>query len=427
MAHGLRCLGRPSRRPRYAHAVDSWSSPDLPALPGAGQVVRIFDTSRQAVVATHPEDVARMYVCGITPYDATHIGHAATYIAFDLLNRAWRDAGHAVHYTQNVTDIDDPLLERAVATGQDWREVAARETQLFRTDMAALSVIPPSDYIGAVEAIPEVVRQIERLQALGLVYQVDNDLYLDISADPHFGEVSHLSREEMIAVFAERGGDPDRPGKRDALDPLVWMAGRPGEPHWASALGAGRPGWHIECVAIGLQHLGFGFDVQGGGSDLAFPHHEMGASQGQLLCEDWPFAKAYVHAGMVHLDGHKMSKSRGNLVFVSKLRESGEDPAAIRLAILAHHYRSDWEWAEQCLVEARHRLEVWRSAFAGQAGADGHKLLADLRTHLSNDLDAPAALAAVDAWAAQSTTDHSDVSAGSLIRDAVMTLLGVRA
>jgi L-cysteine:1D-myo-inositol 2-amino-2-deoxy-alpha-D-glucopyranoside ligase len=389
--------------------------------------VRLFDTSSKSVVITKPEAAARMYVCGITPYDATHIGHAATYIAFDLLNRAWRDAGHAVHYTQNVTDIDDPLLERATATGQDWRDVALRETELFRNDMAALSVIPPTDYIGAVEAIPEVVRRIEQLQALGLVYRVEDDFYLDISADARFGSVANLPREEMIAIFAERGGDPDRPGKRDALDPLLWMAGRPGEPHWPTTLGSGRPGWHIECVAIGLQHLGFSFDVQGGGSDLAFPHHEMGASQGQLLCQDWPFAKAYVHAGMVHLDGHKMSKSRGNLVFVSKLRESGEDPAAIRLAILAHHYRSDWEWTEECLVAARHRLDSWRRACDAQLGASGQDLLAQIRTHLSNDLDAPAALAAVDAWVAKSATDKSDESAGSLTRDAVMALLGVRA
>ena len=427
MARGHRCLGQPSRRPRYAHAVDSWRSPDLPDLPGSGPAVRVFDTSSKSVVATAPEATARMYVCGITPYDATHIGHAATYIAFDVLNRAWRDAGHEVHYTQNVTDIDDPLLERAATTGQDWRDVAMRETELFRTDMAALSVIPPTDYIGAVEAIPEVVRRIEELQALDLVYRVDDDFYLDISADSRFGSVANLPREEMIAIFAERGGDPHRPGKRDALDPLLWMAARPGEPHWPASLGSGRPGWHIECVAIGLQHLGFSFDVQGGGSDLAFPHHEMGASQGQLLCQDWPFAKAYVHTGMVHLDGHKMSKSRGNLVFVSRLRESGEDPAAIRLAILAHHYRSDWEWTEQCVVEARTRLRNWRSAFQAPAGADGPDVLAQIRTHLSNDLDAPSALAAVDAWAKQSTTDQSDESAGTLIRDAVMTLLGVRA
>lgn len=427
MDRGHRCLGQPSSRPRYAHTVDSWRSPDLPDLPGSGPAVRVFDTSSKSVVATAPEATARMYVCGITPYDATHIGHAATYIAFDLLNRAWRDAGHAVHYTQNVTDIDDPLLERAAMTGQDWRDVAMRETELFRTDMAALSVIPPTDYIGAVEAIPEVVRRIEELQALGHVYQVDDDFYLDIRTDTRFGSVANLSREEMIAIFAERGGDPHRPGKRDALDPLLWMAARPREPHWPASLGAGRPGWHIECVAIGIQHLGFGFDVQGGGSDLAFPHHEMGASQGQLLCQDWPFAKAYVHAGMVHLDGHKMSKSRGNLVFVSKLRESGEDPAAIRLAILAQHYRTDWEWTEECLVAARHRLDLWRRAFDARAGASGHDVLMQIRTHLSNDLDAPAALAAVDAWAAQSATDKSDESAGSLTRDAVMALLGVRA
>jgi len=355
-----------------------------------------------------------MYVCGITPYDATHIGHAATYLAFDLLNRAWRDGGHEVRYVQNVTDVDDPLLERASATGRDWRELAAEQTDLFAADMAALAVVPPDEYIGAVEAVPLVVSAVQRLLDAGHAYQVggyhlpsgevepDGDVYFSVHTDPRFGAVANLDEATMLQIFAERGGDPDRPGKKHPLDCLLWRVARPGEPAWdGGALGMGRPGWHIECTTIALEHLGMSFDVQGGGSDLAFPHHEMGAAEGQVLTGTWPYARAYAHAGMVALDGHKMSKSRGILVFVSSLRAEGIDPAAIRLAILAQHYRSDWEWTPDGLAAAERRLTTWRAAaIAGDHEAADEHLLATLRERLADDLDAPGALAAVDAWAA---------------------------
>src|SRR6478735_8385290 len=282
----------------------AWTSPDggSGALPAGvrGPEVRIFDTSTQRVREVMPtEGAARMYVCGITPYDATHLGHAATYVAFDLVNRAWRAAGHPVTYVQNVTDVDDPLLERATATGEDWRELAERETQLFRDDMTALSVIPPEHYIGAVESIPLIVDLIERLRGRGTVYEVDGDLYFSVRADPRFGDVSGYDDAQMLAVFAERGGDPDRPGKRDPLDCLLWQAARPGEPSWETSLGAGRPGWHVECSAIAMHYLGRAFDVQGGGTDLAFPHHEMSAGEAHLAYPGDRFACHYVHAGMV--------------------------------------------------------------------------------------------------------------------------------
>ena len=269
-----------------------------------------------------------MYVCGITPYDATHLGHAATYVAFDVLNRVWRDAGHCVEYVQNVTDIDDPLLERAVANGQDWRKLADEETETFRDDMAALRVVPPHFYIGAVESIPAIVADIQQLQRDGCVYSVDEDLYFDLSRQPRFGSVANLSYADMLTLFAERGGDPDRPGKRQPLDPLLWQAARPDEPCWDTELGHGRPGWHIECTAIASEYLGQPFDVQGGGSDLAFPHHEMSAAIGEASEEGWPFARRYVHTGMVGYQGHKMSKSLGNLVLVRELRAAGADPMA---------------------------------------------------------------------------------------------------
>jgi L-cysteine:1D-myo-inositol 2-amino-2-deoxy-alpha-D-glucopyranoside ligase len=397
--------------------------PQVPRLPGRGLTLALHDTATGEVRPTTPGPVARMYVCGITPYDATHLGHAFTYVTFDLIHRAWRDAGHEVHYVQNVTDIDDPLLERAVATGQDWRAIADRETALFREDMAALNVLPPRDYIGAVEAIPSVARYVEDLQARGAVYSVDDDLYFSVAADPGFGSVSGLDREEMLRIFAERGGDPQRPGKADPLDCLVWQSERPDEPAWTTSLGHGRPGWHIECTAIALDHLGMGFDIQGGGRDLVFPHHEMCAAEAQALTASGPFAQHYVHSAMVAWQGHKMSKSRGNLVFVSALRHAGVAPAAIRLALLAHHYRSDWEWVDDDLVTAQQRLDLWRSAVSSGSGPDATQTIQRMRQALADDLQAPAALDAVDEWC----RGHGASPEGpTLIADAVDALLGVR-
>ncbi|MDD2858775.1 MAG: cysteine--1-D-myo-inosityl 2-amino-2-deoxy-alpha-D-glucopyranoside ligase [Candidatus Nanopelagicales bacterium] len=405
--------------------MDSWAAPSVPKLPGTGPALQLFDTATQQVRATAPGPTARMYVCGITPYDATHMGHAATYVAFDLVYRAWLDAGHDVHYVQNVTDIDDPLLERAVERGEDWRTIALRETALFREDMTALNVIPPREYIGAVEAIPSVAEYVLQLQSQGSVYAVDNDLYFSVHADPTFGSVANLDHARMLEIFAERGGDPDRPGKRDPLDCLVWQDARPDEPAWNTPLGHGRPGWHIECVAIALDHLGPTIDVQGGGSDLAFPHHEMGASEAQVLTGQ-TYAQHYVHAGMVGWQGHKMSKSRGNLVFVSQLRHSGVDPMAIRLALLAHHYRTDWAWTPHGLEGATDRLSLWRMGAAAAKGPDFAPYLERMRRHLSNDLRTPEVLDVVDTWAAAASDDTGDsADAPALMQAAVLALLGV--
>lgn len=407
--------------------MDSWVVPRPKALPGTGSHLRLFDSSTGQVRPTAPGPTARMYVCGITPYDATHIGHANTYVSFDLINRVWQDCGHEVHYVQNVTDIDDPLLERAVATGEDWRSIADRETALFREDMTALNVLPPRDYIGAVESIPSVARYVAELQSQGSVYAVDSDLYFRVRSDPHFGSVARLDLPTMLSLFAERGGDPERPGKEDPLDCLVWQSERPSEPAWDTPLGHGRPGWHIECAAIALDTLGMTIDVQGGGSDLAFPHHEMGASEAQRITGDFPFARHYVHSGMVAWQGHKMSKSRGNLVFVSALRSDGVDPMAIRLALLAHHYRSDWTWTPHGLEGACDRLELWRAATALTAGPGADATLSRVREVLADDLRAPSALDAIDEWAQLALNrGGSDTDAPALIAHMADTLLGVR-
>jgi L-cysteine:1D-myo-inositol 2-amino-2-deoxy-alpha-D-glucopyranoside ligase len=409
-----------------------WPSPELPALPGRGRLPRVWDTSAQAAVTVGSAHKASMYVCGITPYDATHLGHAATYVAFDLLNRTWRDAGLEVAYVQNVTDVDDPLLERAGATGETWEGLAAREIALFHDDMAALRVLPPASYVGVVESIPVIVALIERLQAAGSAYDVDGDLYFSVTSAADFGVVSHADRAAMLALFAERGGDPERPGKKDPLDCLLWRAERPGEPAWDTAAGRGRPGWHVECTAIALDQLGSPIDVQGGGSDLVFPHHEMCAAQA-TVATGGSFARAYVHSGMVGYDGAKMSKSRGNLVFVSKLRSADVDPMVIRLALLAHHYRSDWEYHEADLASATARLRAWQAATSLPVGPPAYPLLAAVRERLEDDLDSPGALAAIDAWAAAASAAASAAAAGgtddeaapALVRATADALLGV--
>ncbi len=408
----------------------AWPSTDIPELPGRGPQLRLYDSADRAVRPTVPGPTATMYVCGITPYDATHLGHAATYLTFDLVYRMWRDHGHRVHYVQNVTDVDDPLFERADRDGVDWRELGDRETQLFREDMHALRVAPPQDYVGATEAIDEVIEMVEKLLACGAAYVLDDpeypDVYFRTEADVAFGYESNYDRDTMLTLFAERGGDPQRPGKADPLDALLWRVRRPGEPSWPSPFGAGRPGWHVECAAIALSRIGFGFDVQGGGSDLIFPHHEFSAAHAECMTGQRRFARHYVHAGMIGWDGHKMSKSRGNLVLVSQLRAAGVDPSAIRLGLLAGHYRSDRFWSDEVLAEATERLQRWRTATGLPSGPDAANLIGRLRRYLADDLDTPKALAAVDGWVTDALDyGGSDAAAPSQVATAVDALLGV--
>jgi len=349
--------------------METWRAANVPSLPGPGAEPYLADTATGELVRAATGQRASLYACGITPYDATHIGHAATYVAWDLLVRAWLDSGHEVTYVQNVTDVDDPLLERAERDGEDWRALAGREIARYRRDMEALRVLPPARLVGAVEALPLIEAMNRVLADRGALYEVERDVYFSRAADPAFGAVSHLDPATMLALSAERGGDPGRPGKKDPLDPVVWLAARPGEPSWDSGFGAGRPGWHVECAAIATSCLGAEFDVQAGGNDLIYPHHEFSASHARVAFADGTpgrsvFARRYVHAGMVRLDGEKMSKSLGNLVFVSGLVAGGVDPMAVRLAILAHHYREDWDWTDAGLAAAQDRLAHWRAALS---------------------------------------------------------------
>lgn len=407
----------------------SWSSPPVPALPGRGPELRLYDTADRQIRPVTPGDKATMYVCGITPYDATHLGHAATYLTFDLIHRVWLDLGHQVHYVQNVTDVDDPLFERADRDGVDWRELADREVALFREDMTALRVLPPQEYVGATEAIPEMVELVEKMVASGAAYVVDGeypDVYYRADATLQFGYESGYDRETMLDLFEHRGGDPHRPGKTDGLDALLWRVNRPGEPSWPSPFGPGRPGWHVECAAIALSRIGSELDIQGGGSDLIFPHHEFTAAHAECVSGERRFARHYVHAGMIGWDGHKMSKSRGNLVLVSQLRAEGVDPSAVRLGLLAGHYRADRSWSRQVLDEAHTRLHRWRTATSLPAAPDAADVLARVRRYLADDLDTPKAIAALDGWSTDALEyGGHDQAAPALMATAVDALLGV--
>jgi len=411
--------------------MNSWSQVAIPSLKQGLELpqLSLSDTASAAKKLVEKKSVYRMYVCGITPYDATHLGHAATYLTFDLINRYLRASGAEVKYVQNITDIDDPLLERANRDGLDWKDLAHQQIDLFRGDMENLRVIPPAHYIGAVDAIPLVVDAIKDLDSLSTIYQVDTDQYFSVHADTRFGSRSHLSQEQMISIFSERGGDPDRLGKKDPLDCLVWMSQRPNEPGWDSSLGIGRPGWHIECTAIALEYLDPSdtdstlIDIQGGGSDLIFPHHEMCAAQAHLLTGK-ELASSYVHTGMIGLDGEKMSKSKGNLVFVSRLVAAGTDPMAIRLALMSDHYRHDRMWSKGLLEQAENQLAQIRKALEASNAAPTDIVIHKIIEALSDDLNTPKALSILADWSSSTLNGETGGNASEL-RDALDSLLGL--
>ena len=398
----------------------SWPYPVVPTVAGSPVPLSLFDTADQRVKAVEVHDgEVGMYVCGITPYDSTHLGHAATYLAFDLVYRQLLANGHKVIYVQNITDVDDPLFERAERDGVNWRELGTSQIDLFRSDMEILSVIPPRDYIGAIESVGEVIEMVQDLLRDGKAYQLDHgDIYAPITATEHFGYESNLDRATMEEFFAERGGDPEREGKRDPLDALLWRGHRPGEPSWEAPFGAGRPGWHIECSAIATNRLGHSFAIQGGGSDLAFPHHEFSAAHAESAYGVDRMAEHYVHTGMIALDGVKMSKSLGNLVFVHKLTEAGHEAGAIRLAVFAGHYRQDRDFSYEALDVSALRLATWREALSVEVSEEEALGVVDnLRAALADDLNTPLALEIIDG----APGDYE-----GLIADAVHGLLGVQ-
>lgn len=366
--------------------------------------MRLYDTARRAVVPFEADDEVTMYTCGITPYDATHLGHAATFISYDVLQRRLIDMGHTVKCVRNVTDVDDPLFAKARQLGVHYLDLAAGEEARFERDMEALNALPVSSSPRASSAIPDIRGFIGMVLDRGFAYEAGGGVYFDVSKFPAFGSISNYTPEKMIALARERGGNVDDPHKRHPLDFVLWQASAPDEPSWDTLWGPGRPGWHIECSALALRELGTTIDLHGGGTDLIFPHHECERAQSEAATGE-PFVRHWMHVAMVSMDGHKMSKSLGNLVFVDALRKEW-DPRAIRLAIIEHHYRREWEWDDALMPRNAARLERWCDAGAGKAAVD------DVRAALDDDLDTPGALTAIDAAA---TAGHGVGFAAALL------------
>ncbi|HLU42621.1 MAG TPA: cysteine--tRNA ligase [Microthrixaceae bacterium] len=356
--------------------------------------MRLYDTARREIVPFEPADrVVSMYTCGITPYDSTHLGHAATYLTYDVLQRRLRDLGYETRCVRNITDVDDSILPKAAELGVHYLDLAAAELARFDADMELLGLLPPWSEPRATSAIPDIRGFIGMVLDRGYAYQSGGAVYFEVARYDRFGEISHYSREEMLELAAERGGRPDDPNKRDPLDFVLWQPSLPGEPSWDSLWGPGRPGWHIECSALCLRELGTTIDLHGGGADLIFPHHECEAAQSRAATGE-PLVRHWMHQAMVRMDGEKMSKSLGNLVFVSDLARDW-DPRAIRLACISHHYRHSWEWNDQLMPAATERLSAWVAAGEGSAALD------QVRKALDDDLDTPGAVEAIDAAAAK--------------------------
>ena len=370
--------------------MKSWAGPSYRKEPRSrtdAPALNLFNTASGRVEPLEVKEFYRMYVCGITPYDATHLGHASTYISFDLINRYLRFSGATVAFVENITDIDDPLLERALR----------------------------------VEAMGQIIESILLLQKADSLYAVEGDLYFRVRRDPEFLERSHISLNTALEIFSQRGGDPQRVGKEDPLDALVWRMQRPGEPGWPSPFGVGRPGWHIECSAIALDFLNpsprdeYAIDIQGGGSDLIFPHHDMSAAQG-LIATDQKFARSFAHTGMIGLDGEKMSKSLGNLVFVSRLLSDGTDPMAIRLALMGHHYRSDHMWTAPEITRAEKLVDRLRLNLSRVEVAPTSPVMTEVLVAMSQDLNTEGVIALLVTWCERTESGESGGSAGELAR-----------
>jgi L-cysteine:1D-myo-inositol 2-amino-2-deoxy-alpha-D-glucopyranoside ligase len=372
--------------------------------------VRLYDTARRAVVPFEPDHLVTMYTCGITPYDATHLGHAATYVTYDVLQRRLRDRGHETRCVRNITDVDDDLLRKAKELGVHYLDLAAAETARFDADMLALNVITCWSEPRATSAIADIRGFIGMVLDRGHAYLSGGAVYFDVSTFERFGQVSHYSREEMLDLARQHGGNPDDPNKRDPLDFVLWQPSAEGEPAWDSLWGPGRPGWHIECSTLALRELDTTIDLHGGGSDLIFPHHECEAAQSEAATGQ-PFVRHWMHQAMVRMDGEKMSKSLGNLVFISDLLKS-YDPRAIRLGIVAHHYRDSWEWDDAIMPAAAARLDAWLAASDAPGAVDSETALDEVRTRLDDDLDTPGAVAAIDAAVAR---DEGVTTAATLL------------
>ena len=405
--------------------MNPWPNPHIAPLSDLSFPNLKLMNSKKVMATIEPTTPFKIYVCGITPYDATHLGHAATYVAFDLINRYQQLAGNRLDFVENITDIDDPLLVRAKRDSIDWKVLAENQIDLFLTDMTALRVIPPNNLVTVTSSMKIIEDFITLLDHRGFLYQIENDHYFSVE---RFLEDMPVSIDEAIKIFSERGGDPDRPGKKHPLDPVVWMAHQGDDPSWESKFGLGRPGWHVECTAIAVHYLDSVnsdpiIQIQGGGSDLIFPHHYM-SEQIVRAAYGRGFANNYVHSAMIHLDGEKMSKSKGNLVFVSKLLNQGIDPMVIRWALLSGHYQQDRSWSDELLQKATSEVALLRSVLAQSEVAEPKELIQSIISDLANNLDTQAALNRLIAWA-KSSQSSPKVNESGLVSRAIDSLLGL--
>jgi L-cysteine:1D-myo-inositol 2-amino-2-deoxy-alpha-D-glucopyranoside ligase len=405
--------------------MNPWPKPHIAPLSGLSFPNLKLMNSKKVMTTIEPATPFKIYVCGITPYDATHLGHAATYVAFDLINRYQHLAGNRLDFVENITDIDDPLLVRAKRDSIDWKVLAENQIDLFLTDMTALRVIPPNNLVTVTSSMKIIEDFITLLDQRGFLYQIENDHYFSVE---RFLEDMPFSSDQAIKIFSERGGDPERAGKRHPLDPVVWMAHQGDDPSWESKFGLGRPGWHVECTAIAVHYLDSAnvdpiIQIQGGGSDLIFPHHYM-SEQIVRAAYGRGFANNYVHSAMIHLDGEKMSKSKGNLVFVSKLLSRGIDPMVIRWALLSGHYQQDRSWSDELLQKSISEVSLLRSALAQSEVAETKELIQSIISDLANNLDTPAALNRLIAWA-KSSQSSPKVNESGLVSRGIDSLLGL--
>jgi L-cysteine:1D-myo-inositol 2-amino-2-deoxy-alpha-D-glucopyranoside ligase len=384
--------------------------------------VRLYDTAQRCVVPFDPPAIVRMYVCGITPYDSTHLGHAATYLTYDLVVRRLEDLGHEVRMVRNITDVDDSILPKARELGIPYLELAEAEMARFHSDMDALDMRPPMAEPRATEAMDEIVELVTQLLAAGHAYEVNGTVYFDVSSFPRYGKLSHYSAVDMLRLARERGGNPDDPQRAAPLDFVLWQPSLPDEPSWAAPFGVGRPGWHIECSAMAMVEHGPTLDLHGGGTDLIFPHHECEIAQSESLTGE-PFSRHWMHSAMVEYEGEKMSKSLGNLVFVTELLKHA-DARAVRLALMHHHYRSGFEWYDSEIEEGSALLHRLLAAAQRPDGPDPAPFAARVRAALDDDLDAPGALEALDDLASAVLSGGSDANAPVVLRE-LAALVGV--
>jgi L-cysteine:1D-myo-inositol 2-amino-2-deoxy-alpha-D-glucopyranoside ligase len=336
----------------------------------------------------------RMYVCGITPYDTTHLGHAFTYTVFDVLYRVLENKGYKINYTQNVTYIDDDILKKAKQVKEDWKKLGKFWTDKYVKDMKTLNNVPPTHYVKATETMPTIIEFIEKLLKNNFAYKKNGNVYFRTQKDPEYGKLSKYSKEEMIKLSRERGANPDDPNKENPLDFILWQKSLKDEPSWKAPFGEGRPGWHIECSSMIYKYIDKKIDIHGGGSDLIYPHHESEIAQSEQFTGEKPFSQFWMHTGAVMYEGEKMSKSLGNLVMVSTLLET-YSPEAIRLMLLRHHYRTPWEYRQKELDKAQRDIEQIEEALQEPAigrGTEPKIVIKQFIDALENDLDTPKAL-----------------------------------